>query len=73
MSKESSATTKVMKCTECGTTCVHNRMPGKKDTAGNWRCTFCGHPLGTGPKRDRNMNTHLKQVEKGKMRAKVGA
>lgn len=51
-------------CVECGKTGWHN--PTQKDKQEGHRCTFCGFPLGTGPKRDKNAATHAAQVAKAR-------
>lgn len=50
------------RCSECGITCWHNKMPAKSGSA--YRCTYCGFPLGTGPKKDRMVALHTRQVRK---------
>lgn len=55
------------KCSECGKDAWHN--PTRKDKETGYRCTYCGFPLGTGPKRDRNMDTLARQVAKARKEA----
>lgn len=52
------------RCGECGTTCFHNPLIEKGKFNGGYRCTYCGYPLGTGPKRDKTSMRHLQQVAK---------
>ncbi len=51
-------------CSACGKFCWHNPY-GNKDKKG-FRCTFCGNPVGTGPKRDRTLPVHEAQVAKAR-------
>lgn len=49
-------------CTACGKTCWHNPL---KD--GGLRCTYCGTPPGTGPKRERNETIINRQIAKARL------
>lgn len=53
-------------CAVCGKTCWHNSMANKPGEEPGWRCTYCGYPLGTGPKRERNEPIHEKQLSKAR-------
>lgn len=54
-------------CTECHRFCWHNVRAKSKDSAGGYRCTFCGYPLGTGPKHDRDEPMHRRQLAQRKL------
>lgn len=51
-------------CGECGKLAWHN--PTQKGSEKGLRCTYCGYPLGTGPKRDKNSALHAAQVAKAR-------
>ncbi len=54
----------IKKCLTCGKTCWHNSLGKKAAEAQGWRCTFCGYPLGTGPKKDKMESIHQHQLRK---------
>lgn len=57
------------RCSDCGKVCWHNSLPKKEGKAGaisGYRCTYCGSPLGTGPKRERNSDLNRKQIAKAR-------
>lgn len=47
-------------CLSCGRFCWHNPTKDAKES----RCTFCGTPVNTGPKREINEETRRKQIMK---------
>lgn len=49
-------------CSSCFRVTLHNPM----QKAGEYRCTFCGHPVGTGPKREANEALRKAQASKPK-------
>lgn len=56
------------KCLECGKDAWHNTTGSGKEVG--TRCTYCGFPLGTGPKRERNAATHARQVAAARQEVK---
>lgn len=53
-------------CNECGKVVWHNTGTKSKESQGVVRCTYCGFPLGTGPKKDKMTAIHLQQVAKAR-------
>ena len=49
-------------CTSCGQDTWHNPQGAK--AKGSFRCTYCGSPVSTGPKRETNEALRVKQVKK---------
>lgn len=55
-------------CNECGQTCLHNALgKAKEGNTQDYRCTGCGFPLGTGPKKDRMVMAHAKLVTRARL------
>lgn len=54
------------RCNECGVVCWHNPLKATKDGNSGSRCTHCGAPLGTGPKKDRMVAINARQIAKAR-------